>query len=128
MGVSLIFLVRAMQPWGHLVIYIVVLNNYRVAEIVEWYVLSMGIKKEIQMLSTAKLFTTGRGQAVQLPMEFRFQGTEVFIRRNPATGEVVLSPKPTSWQEFFELADRTDIPADFMTDREDLPAEERKLF
>jgi len=80
------------------------------------------------MSSTAKLFTTGRSQAVRLPMEFRFQGTEVFIRRDPATGEVVLSPKPTSWQEFFELADRTDIPADFMTDREDLPAEERNVF
>lgn len=78
------------------------------------------------MPSTAKLFTTGRSQAVRLPMEFRFQGTEVFIRRNPA-GEVVLSPKPTSWQEFFELADRTDIPADFMIYREDLPAEERNL-
>ena len=80
------------------------------------------------MPSIAKLFTTGRSQAVRLPMEFRFQGTEVFIRRNTETGEVVLSPKPTSWQEFFELADHTDIPADFMTDREDLPAEERNLF
>jgi antitoxin VapB len=80
------------------------------------------------MPSTAKLFTTGRSQAVRLPMEFRFQGTEVFIRRNPVTGEVVLTPKPTSWQEFFELADRTDIPTDFMMDREDLPAEERNLF
>ncbi len=57
------------------------------------------------MSSTAKLFTTGRSQAVRLPMEFRFQGTEVFIRRDLDTGEVVLSAKPTSWQEFFELAD-----------------------
>jgi antitoxin VapB len=80
------------------------------------------------MSSTAKLFTTGRSQAVRLPMEFRFQGTEVFIRRNPETGEVVLSPKPPSWQEFFELADRTVIPADFMIDRADLPAEEKNLF
>lgn len=80
------------------------------------------------MSSTAKLFTTGRSQAVRLPMEFRFQGTEVFIRRNPDTGEVVLSPKPPSWQEFFDLADRTVIPADFMMDREDLPAEEKNLF
>lgn len=80
------------------------------------------------MRSTAKLFTTGGSQAVLLPIEFRFQGMEVFIRRDPETGEVVLSPKPTSWQEFFELADRTDIPADFMIDREDLPAEERNLF
>lgn len=80
------------------------------------------------MPSTAKLFITGRSQAVRLPKEFRFQGSEVFIRRNPKTGEVVLSPKPTSWQEFFELADHTEIGPDFMTDREDLPAEERNLF
>jgi len=80
------------------------------------------------MPTTAKLFTTGRSQAVRLPMEFRFQGTEVFIRRNPKTGEVVLSPKPTSWKAFFELADSTEIPADFMTDRESLLAEERNLF
>lgn len=80
------------------------------------------------MSSTAKLFTNGRSQAVRLPMEFRFQGTEVFIRRNPETGEVVLSPKPASWQEFFDLADRTVIPADFMADREELPVEEKNLF
>lgn len=75
------------------------------------------------MKSTAKLFTTGRSQAVRLPMEFRFQGTDVFIRRDPATGEVVLSPKPISWQEFFDIADRTDIPADFMLERADTPTE-----
>lgn len=80
------------------------------------------------MSATAKLFITGRNQAVRLPMEFRFQGAEVFIRRDPNTGDVVLSPKPASWQEFFELADRTEIPADFMADREDQPAEERNLI
>ncbi|MGH8032633.1 MAG: antitoxin [Luteimonas sp.] len=80
------------------------------------------------MSSTAKLFITGRSQAVRLPKEFRFPGSEVFIRRDSQTGEVVLSPKPASWQEFFELANRVKIPADFMTDREDLPAEERSLF
>ena len=80
------------------------------------------------MSTTAKLFTTGRSQAVRLPMEFRFQGAEVFIRRDPDTGEVVLSAKPASWQAFFTLADRTEIPVDFMADREDPPAEERNLF
>jgi antitoxin VapB len=80
------------------------------------------------MSTTAKLFTTGRSQAVRLPKEFRFQGSEVFIRRNPLTGEVVLSPKPVSWSEFFELADQAGIPADFMADRDHLPNEERHLF
>ena len=80
------------------------------------------------MASIAKIFVTGRSQAVWLPMEFRFQGTEVFIRRDQATGEVILSPKPTSWQDFFELADRTTIPSDFMDDRSDTSAKERALF
>ena len=80
------------------------------------------------MIATAKLFMTGRSQAVRLPMAFRFEGTEVFIRRDLSTGEVILSPKPASWQEFFELANQTEIPSDFMTHREDLPAEERNLF
>lgn len=80
------------------------------------------------MSATAKLFITGRSQAVRLPREFRFQGAEVFIRRDPQTGDVVLSPKPASWEEFFELANRTKIPADFMVDRDDVPTEERSLF
>lgn len=80
------------------------------------------------MPATAKLFTTGRSQAVRLPMEFRFTGREVFIRRDSKTGEVILSSKPDSWEDFFELASQTDIPADFMENREDLPPKERNLF
>ena len=80
------------------------------------------------MASSAKLFTTGRSQAVRLPMEFRFIGKEVFIRRDSKTGDVVLSPKPSSWEDFFDLANRTEIPSDFMDDRGNLPAEERNLF
>ncbi len=50
------------------------------------------------MHQTAKIFTTGRSQAVRLPLEFRFDVSEVFIRRDPVTGDVVLSRKPTDWQ------------------------------
>jgi len=46
---------------------------------------------------TAKVFATGRSQAVRLPVEFRFDVSEVFIRRDPATGDVVLSSKPSNW-------------------------------
>ncbi len=72
------------------------------------------------MSATAKLFMTGSSQAVRIPKEFRFQGQEVFISRNALTSEVVLSPKPNSWAEFFEIADRANIPLDFMTSREDI--------
>jgi antitoxin VapB len=61
----------------------------------------------------AKLFTTGRSQAVRLPMEFRFEGSEVFIRRDPKTGDVILSRKPDSWDGLFELY-KSKVPEDFM--------------
>lgn len=63
---------------------------------------------------TAKLFTTGRSQAVRLPMEFRFEGTEVFVRRDARTGDVILSRRPTSWEGLFDLYDKEPVPADFM--------------
>ena len=50
------------------------------------------------MLQTAKVFATGRSQAVRLPQEFRFDVAEVFIRRDPGTGDVVLSKKPSDGQ------------------------------
>ena len=50
------------------------------------------------MHQTAKIFATGRSQAVRLPLEFRFDVSEVFIRHDPITGDVVLSAKPTNWQ------------------------------
>lgn len=32
-------------------------------------------------MTTAKIFKSGRSQAVRLPREFRFEGTEVRVRR-----------------------------------------------
>jgi len=63
---------------------------------------------------TAKLFKNGRSQAVRLPKEFRFEGREVAIRRDPATGEVILTPAPAEpsigFDEWFALYDA--IPDD----------------
>ena len=47
---------------------------------------------------------------MRLPKEFRFEGTEVAIRRDPATGVVVLTPKAEarkslSWDELFAAWD-----------------------
>jgi len=77
------------------------------------------------MTDTAKLFVTGRSQAVRLPRAYRFEGEEVFIRHDPVTGDVVLSRKPDSWQGFLERAASTPVPEDFMADRQDPPAPER---
>jgi antitoxin VapB len=43
-------------------------------------------------MNIAKLFTHGGSQAVRLPKEFRFEGTEVHVRR--VGNEVVLSAQP----------------------------------
>jgi antitoxin VapB len=80
------------------------------------------------MPHTAKLFRNGRSQAVRLPADFRFAGSEVYIRRDPSTGDVILSRRPDSWQDFFDLVDTLDIPDDFMSDRDISPPQKRKLF
>lgn len=86
----------------------------------------MNVKPDHPEMKTAKLFMNGRSQAVRLPAEFRFDGTEVNIRRDPATGEVILSPRrerkaPTgNWDAFFKS--RALIPPEelegFMEDRD----------
>lgn len=77
------------------------------------------------MTDTAKIFTTGRSQAVRLPMEYRFEESEVFIRRDPLTGDVVLSRRPETWADFFAL-DTSEIPADFMTEAGRNQGEQRR--
>ena len=80
------------------------------------------------MRRTAKLFRNGRSQAVRLPSEYRFEGSEVYIRRDPATGDVILSRRPESWKDFFELMKTIDVPKDFLADRQDNPPQKRKMF
>jgi len=61
------------------------------------------------MVKTAKLFKNGRSQAVRLPREFRFKGTEVSIRQE---GEaVILEPlKRRGWPEGYW--ESWEVPAD----------------
>ena len=76
------------------------------------------------MTQTAKLFTTGRSQAVRLPKAFRFEGKEVFIRKEG--NRVILSEKPESWDGFFASPAR--VTEDFMAKRVDLSPQKRELF
>ena len=70
-------------------------------------------------MRTTRVFTNGNSQAVRLPKEFRFDGSEVFIRKDAATGDVVLSARPPSgsWADFFALRAKTRVPGDFLSDR-----------
>ena len=45
-------------------------------------------------MDSAKVFMTGRSQAVRLPKAYRFDASEVLIEKL-ADGSVVLRPKPT---------------------------------
>lgn len=68
---------------------------------------------------TAKLFKNGASQAVRLPAGFRFEGEEVFVSRDSATGDVVISTRPgaKAWGDFFDLLRAIDVPDDFMAER-----------
>ena len=68
----------------------------------------------VRAKQTAKVFMTGRSQAVRLPAEYRFNSKEVFIRRDEKTGEVILSPR-LSWKEIFAGLDSADVPEDFLS-------------
>lgn len=85
------------------------------------------------MAKTAKLFKNGRSQAVRLPAEFRFAGNEVFIRKDEKTGDVILSKRPESWEEFFRFRDAASKAdprafAEFLVARKDQAPEKRELF
>ena len=50
------------------------------------------MSEQVPPVARAKLFMRGRSQAVRLPKEFRFEGSEVFVRR--VGDDVVLSSRP----------------------------------
>jgi antitoxin VapB len=80
------------------------------------------------MPKTAKLFRNGRSQAVRLPVEYRFEGSEVYVRRDPGSGDVILSRRPESWEDLFVLMDTLEVPKDFLSDRDDSPPQKRELL
>jgi antitoxin VapB len=84
--------------------------------------------KEDKMNQVAKIFMNGRSQAVRLPADFRFDCKQVYIHRDPKSGDIILSRKPGTWEDYFKLMDSTQIPSDFMEDREHLPNQKRDLF
>ncbi len=76
-------------------------------------------------MNTGKLFNNGRSQAVRLPKEFRFEGTEVYVKR--LGNSVVLIPKTDPWANL--KVSLTMFPEDFMEEgREQAPLKEREDF
>lgn len=73
-------------------------------------------------METAKLFWSGRSQAVRLPKSFRIVGDKVRIRRRGTA--IVLEPLPADWSWLDSLAGRID--RDFAKAAEELLAEQNR--
>jgi antitoxin VapB len=76
----------------------------------------------------AKVFYSGRSQAVRIPAEFRFKTDEVYVRRDPQSGGLILSESPVktkTWREIFAALDAAGVPDDFLKDRDLRPPQER---
>jgi antitoxin VapB len=74
-------------------------------------------------MAVAKVFFSGRSQAVRLPKDFRVNTAEVYITKE--AGRIILVPKPKiTWKEFF----KTEACPDFDLERDTAPPPERDLF
>lgn len=76
---------------------------------------------------TAKLFINGSSQAVRLPKEYRFAGTEVYAQKIGDT--VMLVPKDKAWETFMEgINGFTDDYIEIMEKRiDEVPVERESL-
>lgn len=74
----------------------------------------------------ARVFMSGRSQHVTIPAQFRFTTDEVYIRRDPQSGDVILSQAPGDWETIFALLDEAEFPDDFLADRNQGVAETRE--
>jgi len=73
----------------------------------------------------ARVFMSGRSQAVRIPAEYRFTAKEVYIRKDPQSGDVILSQVPGSWDEVYAALDKAGFPDDFLAERNQGPSQER---
>lgn len=77
-------------------------------------------------ISKARVFYSGRSQAVRIPAEFRFKTGEVYVRRDPQSGDLILSESPAkTLKEIFAALDEAGVPDDFLTDRDTRPPQKR---
>lgn len=75
-------------------------------------------------MNTAKIFVNGRSQAVRLPKEYRFEGSDVFIKK--IDDVVMLIPRDKVWKTFRNSFSK--FSDDLFLERDDeLPQERTNL-
>jgi len=72
----------------------------------------------MEKTAKARVFMSGRSQHVTIPQPFRFRSSAVSIRRDPHSGDVILSEGPGPWSETFAALDAANVPDDFLSLRE----------
>ena len=72
-------------------------------------------------METAKLFSSGRSQAVRLPKAYRFEGTEVVVKR--VGSGVLLMPTAAPWLAMFQALD--EFEPGFQLERDQPAPQER---
>ena len=75
-------------------------------------------------MNTAKLFKNGKSQAVRLPKQFKFKGSEVYIKR--IGRNVILIPKDDRWESLMSSLDK--FSDDFMADRDQSVLDKREVL
>lgn len=68
-------------------------------------------------IARARVFMSGSGQHVTIPVQYRLTTNEVYVRRDPETGDLILSQVPATWEEVYAALDNSAFPEDFLTDR-----------
>jgi antitoxin VapB len=76
----------------------------------------------LRAMQTAKLFWSGRSQAVRLPKEFRLPGEQVRIRRHG--NAVILEPLADDWAWLDAIAGHLD--QDFLQSTEEEPSQQER--
>ena len=73
-------------------------------------------------MKSAKLFKNGKSQAVRLPKEFKFEGSDVYIKR---VGRIVmLIPKDDPWGSLLSSLD--EFSDDFIAERKQPALDKRE--
>lgn len=91
-----------------------------------WRYITTRYIKEVDMSSSdrAKVFWSGRSQAVRLPKAYRFEGDEVRIRRRG--GAVILEPVVTDWGWLDDLLSRGRLDTDVVDAVQERPADQAR--
>jgi virulence-associated protein VagC len=100
-------------------------------------ILFAAIRRSI-MPKTAQIFSDNGHQAIRLPEDIHLTGTEVLVRLDEQSGDIILSshdkqpePKhPNGWDAFFQLRDQLteEERAAFVIPRDRTPLKPRDIF